>query len=57
MSKMKQTMAVAIHIGDNTQIHDQLMIRHNLRVIKTIVSKPQKPMPPEDDFESISLFG
>ncbi len=34
-----------IQRGDNTHHQDQLMYPVNFKTIKTIVSKPEKPMP------------
>lgn len=55
--KNKNT-ASPIKIGDNIHYHDQLIHPVNFNVIKTIVSNPQKPMPPEllDEDEFIYLF-
>lgn len=38
-----------IRDGDNTHHHDQSILPNSLRVIKTIVSRPKKPTPPEDE--------
>lgn len=50
------TMPMLIHIGLITHHHDQLIILHSLRTMKAIVSKPVKPMPLDDVFESLILF-
>ena len=36
-------------MGDKTQIHDQLIKPVSLRAINRMVSRPQKPMPPEPE--------
>lgn len=42
------TSAIDIHIGLKTHHQDQLMTWQSLSVIKTMVSRPENPMPPED---------
>lgn len=37
--------AIGSHKGDKTHHHDQSILPKSLRVIKTIVSNPQKPIP------------
>ena len=37
------------HIGDKTHSQDQLITFVNLSVINTMVSRPAKPIPPDDD--------
>ena len=37
-----------IHIGDNTQNQDQVITPKSFNVIKTNVSNPANPIPPED---------
>ena len=44
-----------IHRGDNTQTQDQVITPKSFNVMKTIVSKPPKPMPPEDAFADTPL--
>ena len=36
-----------IHKGDNTHHQDQSILPINLRIINTIVSNPENPIPPE----------
>lgn len=44
------------HSGDKTHHHDQSMYLVNLRVIRTIVSNPQKPIPDDDVFDSFPML-
>ena len=41
-----KTIVTVIQIGDNTYNQDQLITLHSFNTINTIVSKPQKPIPP-----------
>jgi hypothetical protein len=50
-------MAKLISRGDKTHHHDHAITPVSLSVMKTIVSSPTKPTPPEDELESdIMLF-
>jgi len=42
-----------IHIGDNTHYHDQEMTPPSLKPMKTMVSIPVKPKPPEEDLSAM----
>jgi hypothetical protein len=52
MKTTKITNAV-IHIGARTQTHDHSIAFNSFNVIKTMVSKPPKPMPPLACFVSL----
>ena len=43
---MSRASKKLIHRGERTHSHDQAMTPVSLRVMKTMVSKPAKPMPP-----------
>ena len=43
-----------IHIGERTHHHDQLMYPSIFKVIKTMVSNPVKPIPPDEELPNMN---
>ena len=45
-----------IQIGDSTHTHGHVITLASLRPMKTIVSAPVKPMPPEEEEEELLMI-
>jgi hypothetical protein len=44
-----RTKLMLIQIGERTNHQDHVMTSQSFRVIKTMVRRPTKPIPPEDE--------
>jgi hypothetical protein len=58
LTKMRNRMITStngIQSGDSTHHHDQSMTPESFRAMKTIVSRPMKPIPPELEFDSVDI--
>ena len=55
ISNKSSTMEIGIHSADNTHHHDQSILPISFKVMNTIVSRPQKPIP--DELEDEALIG
>lgn len=49
-------MPHTIHIGERTHTQLQSILPRSLRTMNTIVSRPQKPMPPDDAEELLDIL-
>jgi hypothetical protein len=48
-TKIRRTKLMLIQIGERTNHQDHVITSQSFRVIKTMVRRPTKPIPPEDE--------
>ena len=53
---MINTSEAEIHIGESTHHHDQSILSNSFKTINTIVSNPQKPIPPLDELDVVDIL-
>ncbi len=52
-----KVIAAPIHIGERTHHHDHPMKPVSFKVMKTMVSRPTNPMPPELEEDELDISG
>lgn len=55
INKTTTTKIAVIQIGERTHTQDQFILPNNLRVTKTMVKRPTKPIPPEDEVDPFAI--